>query len=117
MRVAITGVGSVSSLGNTTDEMFSRVLKNETAVKAFPEWRAYKGLSSFVGAPASPFDVSHIPRSARRSMSRMSEMAVVSTTQALESAVIKLDDSFRNCLIFGSTTGSPFAMEAHFKKF
>jgi 3-oxoacyl-[acyl-carrier-protein] synthase II len=117
MKVAITGAGTVSSLGNSTDEMFARVLRNETAVKVFPEWRAYRGLNTFVGAPAAPFDISNIPRSARRSMSRMSEMAVVSTVQALASAKLSLEQSFRNCLIFGSTTGSPFAMESHFKKF
>jgi 3-oxoacyl-[acyl-carrier-protein] synthase II len=73
-----------------------------------------------VGAPAAPFDISDIPRSARRSMSRMSEMAVVAAKQATAGAGItfeKSDHKFRTCLIFGSTTGSPFSMEAHFKKF
>lgn len=118
MRVAITGMGAVSSLGNSVEEMFGSLLRGESAVREFPEWRQLKGLNSFLGAPAKPYDISRIPRQARRSMSPMSEMAVESTLQALGQANLKLDTpSSRNCLIFGSTTGSPNMLESHFKKF
>ena len=62
----------------------------------------------------SPF----LPRSSRRSMSRMSEMSVSATFEARKNAAITPDQlSSRCCLVFGSTTGSPVILEMYFKKF
>jgi 3-oxoacyl-[acyl-carrier-protein] synthase II len=52
-------------------------------------------------------------------MSRMSEMAAVATFDALAQAGLKADCSLhspRVLLAMGSTTGSPFVMEAYYKK-
>jgi hypothetical protein len=65
------------------------------------------------------YDVSLIPRSARRTMSRMSEMAVLATLQALHQADLAPGErlnSPRHMVCMGSTTGSPFDLEADFKK-
>ena len=97
MRVAITGMGAVSSLGNSLDAMFSRLLAGDSAVKTYPQWRELKGLQSFLGAPAQPHDISHLPRSARRSMSRMSELSVAATLDAIRHAGLPMENSFRTC--------------------
>lgn len=117
MKVVITGYGVMSSLGNSADEMMNALLRNETGVKAYPEWQKYNGLHSFLGAPSKPFDEKVIPRNARRSMSKMSEMAVLASKQALEQAGFPLKgDNARNMLILGSTTGSPDTLETYYRK-
>ena len=117
MRVAITGSGVVSSLGNSIDEVFSRLIKGETGVKQMPEWRQFNGLKSHLGAPAHPYNVSSIPRVARRTMSRMSEMALVATVNAMTQANVSFDGSNRYSLILGSTSGSPEALESFYRKY
>ena len=122
MRVYISGMGLVSSLGNSVDEAFSALERNETGVVAIPEWGKYKGLRCLVAAPARPYDVSFLDRKARRTMSPMSEMAVAATLQAVRQAGLStldpwssLDDQ-RILLCMGSTTGSPGTFEDQFRR-
>jgi 3-oxoacyl-[acyl-carrier-protein] synthase II len=119
MKVFVTGMGVMTSLGNSVDEMFNGLVENRTGVKAYPEWAQHKGLMSHLGAPTPDYDISKIPRAARRSMSRMSEMATLATLQALAQANISADTglkSNRALLCMGSTTGSPTTMETYFRK-
>lgn len=121
-RVFITGMGIVSSLGNSVEDVFKNLLSGKSGVKAFPEWEKYNGLNTHLMAPAHPYNVMDIPRKKRRSMSPMAEMATIATFQAMESAGLKKDnpwesiDPKRSLLAMGSTTGSPIALEDHFKK-
>ena len=119
MKVFITGTGSLTSLGNDSGTWFEALKKGQTGVRAFPEWAQYKGLNCHLGAPAVDYDLSQIPRTVRRSMSRMSEMAALATFQALKQAEIPLGkelNSPRTLLILGSTSGSPVTMETYFRK-
>ncbi len=119
MKVFITGMGAMTSLGNSVDEMFTGLLENRTGVRAYPDWAQHKGLFSHLGAPAPDFDNMKIPRAARRSMSRMSEMATLATIQALQQADLPIDgklNSQRILLCMGSTTGSPVILEVYFRK-
>src|ERR1700728_1519377 len=114
MKVYITGTGVISSLGNTVEDMFNGLIEDRTGVKAFPDWKNHKGLFSHVGAPALTYDIMKIPRSARRTMSSMSEMAVLATQQALLQSKIEVGESLgspRMLMCVGSTTGSPVNME------
>jgi 3-oxoacyl-[acyl-carrier-protein] synthase II len=117
MKVFVTGTGIVSSLGNSVEDMFNGLVENRSGVKTYPEWKNYNGLFSHVGAPAQSYDIMKIPRSARRTMSPMSEMAVLATQQALSQSKIELGESSPRILMcMGSTTGSPVNMESYFKK-
>jgi len=117
MKVFVTGMGILSSLGNDVDSVFENLVAGKGATRAMPEWKAYNGLFSHLAAPAFPYDEKVIPRVARRSMSRMSEMGVLATSQALRQADLSVDgDTHRTMLLLGSTTGSPEAMESYFKK-
>lgn len=119
MRVYLTGMGVVTSLGNTVDAMFSSLLENKTGVRQYPEWKNYNGLNCHLGAPAADFDSMAIPRGARRTMSRMSEMATLATYQALRQADLPVGEKLnspRVLIIMGSTTGSPTTLETYFKK-
>lgn len=122
MRVYISGMGLVSSLGNSVDDVWNALLAGETGVKAFPEWAVHKGLRCLVAAPAHPYDSSYLPRKARRTMSAMSEMATIATVQAMEQAGFARDnlwgglDEPRTLLSMGSTTGSPGTLEEQFRR-
>lgn len=119
MRVFVTGMGALSSLGNDVETMFSALKLGRSGVRSFPEWRQYKGLNCYLGAPVADYDIMKIPRTVRRSMSRMSEMAALATLQALGQADLKPGPSLnspRVLLIMGSTTGSPNTLETYFRK-
>ena len=122
MRVFISGMGIVSSLGNSVSEAYAALEAGASGVVAKPEWAEYKGLRCLVAAPAKPYDISKLSRKARRTMSRMSEMAVVATLEALAQAGLSpehpwqdLDDE-RVLLCMGSTSGSPATFEDQFRK-
>jgi 3-oxoacyl-[acyl-carrier-protein] synthase II len=118
-KVYITGMGAISSLGLGVNQSFNALLENQTGVIKMPEWIEYNGLHTHLGAPCPDYDISKLPRTARRSMSRMSEMATLATLEAMEEAKLNLGDyvhSPKVVLCLGSTSGSPVALEAHFKK-
>ncbi len=115
MKVFVTGMGCISSLGNTPDELYASLRGQSSASQFYPEWQKLNGLHAHLGAPAHSYDVKSLPRTVRRTMSRMSEMASLATLQALQQAQLTLTPSSRTLLILGSTTGSPETMQAYFK--
>ena len=115
MKVVVTGSGVLSSLGNDPDSVFTALQENRTGVRLMPDWKQYNGLHAYLAAPTLPYDEKTIPRAARRTMSRMSEMATIATAQALRQADLR--PAGRRCLlVLGSTTGSPDMLEAYFRK-
>lgn len=115
----ITGMGVVSSLGNDVDSVFANLQAGHSGVRAYPEWAEHRGLRCHLGAPAHAYDVSALPRTVRRSMSPMSEMAALATLQALAQAGIAPGQQLNQpgtLLAMGSTTGSPNTLEQYFRK-
>ena len=107
-RVANTGLGAITPLGNSVEEFILGVERGESATQYFPDWQKYKGLRCLVGAPAKMQDEKLIPRQNRRSMGRLSIFAVQAAQQALRDAGITQKDlsgSRLGCVI-GSTMGS-----------
>ncbi len=119
MKVYVTGMGAITSLGQGPDDIYARLLRGESGVRQIPEWQKMQGLHSTLGAPAGDYDVSKIPRQVRRSMSRLSEMAALATFQALSHADLQPGPTLnakRVLLMLGSTLGSSITLEAYFKK-
>jgi 3-oxoacyl-[acyl-carrier-protein] synthase II len=119
MKVYITGMGALTSLGNTVDALWAGLKRGDSGIQAMPEWRKYNGLHSFLGAPVPEYDIMKIPRQVRRAMSRMSEMASLATLQALGQADLQAGpalNSPRVLMIMGSTSGSPMTLETYFRK-
>lgn len=122
MKVYVTGFGLLSSLGNTSHEVFSGLLENKSGVKLMDAWSDVD-LQARLGAPTASYDKLQLPRLARRTMSPMSEMASLATFDALKMAGL-LDENKqitnfnpeRSLLSMGSTTGSPIMLEEYFKK-
>jgi len=119
MKVFATGLGAFTSLGRDPESTFQAIAEGKSGIRAYPDWARQVGLFSHLGAPVGDYDISKLPRTVRRSMSRMSEMAALATFQALEDAGLepgeKLNSS-RTLLIMGSTSGSPWTLEAYFRK-
>ena len=107
-RVAITGLGAITPLGNSVGAFISGIERGQNATQYMPEWQKYKGLRCLVGTPVQMQDEKLIPRQNRRSMGRLSIFAVQASQQALSDAEIpreELSSSRLGCII-GSTMGS-----------
>lgn len=107
-RVAITGLGVITPLGNSVDTFIAGLERKENATVYMPEWEKYKGLRCLVGAPACLENEKLIPRQNRRSMGRLSIFAVQAAEQALKDANIPKDalSNGRLGCVIGSTMGS-----------
>ncbi len=123
MKVHITGMGAMSSLGLGVGEFFEGLKAGRTGITARPEWKQYVGLHSHLGASVPAYDITQIPRSARRTMSRMSELAVVATLEAVRGADLLPGHGIgggkstpRIAICLGSTSGSPDTLETYFRK-
>lgn len=119
MKTFITGMGSLSSLGTNVESAFQSLLENKSGVQHMTDWQKYNGLFSHLGGPSQKYDIMKVPRTARRTMSRMSEMAVLATMEALGQADLQVGafkSTPRTSLCMGSTTGSPENFETYFKK-
>lgn len=116
-RVVITGTGSISALGNSMDELINSIEHKICGTKQMKTWNKYKGLQSLVGAPAILPDIKKIPRKLRRSMGRMSLLAVFAADEALKSAKIKKETitNKRSGCVAGSTMGSAEALNDTFE--
>ena len=84
-RVAITGFGVVSPLGNDPQAFFAGLAAGRSAVRRL-DGRFHERLVSRVGAPAA-FDASaHFPAPKLRMLDRVSQLALVAAAQALGDA-------------------------------
>jgi len=84
-RVAITGLGVVSPLGNDPQDFFAALMAGRSAVRRL-DGRFHERLVSRIGAPAA-FDASaHFAAPKVRMLDRVSQFALAAATQALADA-------------------------------
>ncbi|MEO7362526.1 MAG: beta-ketoacyl-ACP synthase [Gemmatimonadaceae bacterium] len=113
-RVAITGVGAISPLGNDWNTVRDRLHEFRNAVAVVEDWKQYEGLNTNLGAAAAPFDLpAHFDRKTTRSMGRVALMATITAERALIDAGLLNDPlvkSGRMGVSYGSSSGSPSAL-------
>jgi len=117
--VVVTGVGVISPLGNSYQELLESLEAGRSGVRYLPELEQVGGLRSRLGAKVAGIDPKQIPRKFRRSMSEMSIYAYLASCQALEMAGFpeaQLDQG-RLGVIIGSTLGSTATSEAFFEDY
>jgi beta-ketoacyl-acyl-carrier-protein synthase II len=102
-RVAITGLGVVSPLGNEVDAMFSRVAAGKSGIRPLDIPRCER-LRSPIGAPVAFDGAAHFDPVRLRMLDRVSQMAVAAAGQAIMSA--KIDWSRENLARCGVSVGS-----------
>ena len=114
-RVVITGMASISALGNTREESWARMHKFENAVCEMPDWAEYKGLRSHVAAPMKNYTLKKYDRKIVRTMSTISVLAADATEQALADAGLWNSPEIQSGntgVAYGSCSGSLDAYNA-----
>jgi 3-oxoacyl-[acyl-carrier-protein] synthase II len=113
-RVAITGIGAISPLGNDWKTVLDRLREERNAVAVVEDWIQYEGLNTNLGASAAPFDLpAHFDRKTTRSMGRVALMATITAERALQDAGLLGDPLVKNGrmgVAYGSSSGSPSAL-------
>jgi len=118
-RVVITGAGNVSPLGDSWQEVRESLMAQKSAVRYMTEWDQYSELKTRLAAPVENFEVpSHYRAKQKRSMGRVSRMAVVATERALQQAGLLGDPILQSGDVgvsYGSAVGSTEAGMEFFK--
>lgn len=116
-RVVVTGMGGVCPLGHDWPSIREKLRAGISGVSTIPEWSEYSGLGTHLGAVVRDFVTpAHYERKKIRSMGRVSLLATRGTELALEDAGLQgsplLTDGSMG-VAYGSTSGSPPAMEVY----
>ena len=116
-RVVVTGMGGVSALGSTWREVREALQAGRSAVVVAPELGEIEGMRTRLAAPVHDFvRPESWPRKKTRTMGRVSLLATRASELALEDACLVssplLGDGTTG-VSFGSTAGSPPAMEVY----
>lgn len=113
-RVVVTGFGAISPLGNNWPSVLAALHAGRNVVKVIPEWDAYEGLNTRLGATVAPYELpAHYNRKTTRSMGKVAIMATRASELALEDAGLlgtPLVSSGRMGISYGSSVGSPKAL-------
>jgi 3-oxoacyl-[acyl-carrier-protein] synthase II len=120
-RVVVTGMGGLCPLGQNWPAVRERLQRGHSGVSIVPEWSVYTGLDTRLAAPITDFTVpDHYPRKKVRSMGRVALLATRATELALMDAGL-LDSPIvvggSMGIAYGSTSGSPPAMEIYARHF
>jgi 3-oxoacyl-[acyl-carrier-protein] synthase II len=105
-RVAVTGLGVVSPLGNTTSELFASLSVGRSGIGLLPPSLASQ-LRSPIGAAVSFDGTGHLEPAQYRMMDRFSQFGLVAARQAVRDAGVDFSNEQRSaCGVFvGSGMG------------
>lgn len=115
-RVAITGMGIISPIGNLPRDVWQALIKRRSGIVCVPQWEEVKDLKVSLAGVCRDYDPKKIKRKDRRTMGRMAVMAALSAMDALNQAGLPLEmiQSDRSGVAMGSTTGSGEVIQALF---
>ena len=109
-RVVVTGMGGVTSLGDSWAEIEKRLRARQNAVQRMNEWDRYEMMHTRLAAPVKHFEAqTYYPRKMTRSMGRVSLLALRATELALQQAGLRNDPEIsdgRMGIAYGSSSGS-----------
>jgi 3-oxoacyl-[acyl-carrier-protein] synthase II len=116
-RVVVTGMAGLSPLGESWPTVRANLRSGTSGVSVVPQWAEYEGLHTRLGALVRDFTApEHYPRKKVRTMGRVALLATRASELALVDAGL-LDHpiltSGRAGIAYGSTAGSPAAMEIY----
>jgi beta-ketoacyl-acyl-carrier-protein synthase II len=115
-RVAITGMGVISPLGNDIESFFSNLQSGRSAVERL-SGPAFERLASPIGARVSFDGAAHFPGPKLRMLDRASQFALVAAGQALQHAGLELEkaDKSRCGVSFGIGMGGSNTTDDFFR--
>ena len=111
-RVPVTGIGILSPIGTTHDQVVDALEHSRTAIRRIDAWDAWPDLRTSLGAPVVA-PLPKLPRKLRRSNGRVGALAIASAEAAINDAGVAPDalSDGRTGVAFGSTQGSSLALE------
>ncbi|MCP3944568.1 MAG: beta-ketoacyl-[acyl-carrier-protein] synthase family protein [Desulfobacteraceae bacterium] len=123
-RVAITGMGIISPIGNQVDTAWDSLVDNRSGIENIPAWEKIKDLKVSIAGQCRDYDPKRINRKDRRTMGPMAVMATLTALDALNQAGLgpeqpgfDLISSKHTGVAMGSTTGSGKTLETMFNDF
>lgn len=104
-RVAVTGIGIVSPLGDTIAELGANLAAGRSAVRRLDD-ETFGRLSTRIAAQTAFDGALHFDSPKLRMLDRVSQFALVAARKALEDAALKVDiDSSRTGVFLGTGMG------------
>lgn len=118
-RVVVTGSGGVSPLGSDWRKIREKLREGCSGITVMPEWEGCEGLQTRLVGRADFTTPTNWERQKTRTMGRVALMAAFATELALQQSELLnqavLTDG--SCGVsYGSTSGSPPAIEDYFKR-
>ena len=109
-RVAVTGGGVISSLGDDWASTRARLLSKNNCIRYMDEWDQYTDMHTRIASPVDAFSIpDHYTVKATRGMGRVAKLGVVATEQALRQAGLLGDPLLQSGdagVAYGSSIGS-----------
>ena len=109
-RVVVTGMSSITSLGNTWEAFVDHVDAGRTGIRRMADWERYPHLTTKVAGPLTDFVMPpQFTRRHTRSMGRVAMLAVAATEQALSNARLLGDPVLKSGdagVAYGSSVGA-----------
>ena len=109
-RVAVTGGGVISSLGDDWASTRARLLSKKNCIRYMDEWDQYTDMHARIASPVDAFSIpDHYTVKATRGMGRVAKLGVVATEQALRQAGLLGDPLLQSGdagVAYGSSIGS-----------
>ncbi len=115
-RVAVTGMGIISPIGNSIDVVLASLLQKTSGIRQMDSWKAIGGLRVHLAGISSGYDIKRINRKDRRTMGRMAIMASLACLDAIDQSGLEkqMVSSSGTGVAMGSTTGSVDILESMF---
>ena len=109
-RVVVTGIASITALGNDWDSVRARLERGDTAVRRMADWDRFTEMNTRLAAPIPDFELPpHFTRKKTRTMGRVAKMSTLATENALRQAGLFESREIENGsmgVAYGSCTGS-----------
>ena len=111
-RVAITGLGVISSVGIGRQAFFSSLLAGHSGIRRLRAPFADQ-LSVRIGAEVDFDPAAHFPKTRLALLDRFSQLAIIAANEALSDASLVMDDALREatCIHVGSAVGGTNTLE------
>lgn len=113
-RVVVTGMAGITALGDDYEDIERNLRAGTTAVETMADWDQFKELNSKLAAPVKHFKMpAHYTRKHLRTMSRVAQLAVLASENALRQANLHGDVTIqdgRMGIAHGSCSGGIDAM-------
>lgn len=117
-RVVITGIGSISSLGNNVEEMEQNLINKKINYEHVPNERFLTDHKVLANHKGFVMDHEVFEKSFKDDVSLMSEVAIRTINEALDKAHLTIDDLQQNNagLCLGTSVGASYAILTRIKK-